>query len=240
VALLGAQIDGPGYLEARRRTGIVPQGPGMYRDLTVSEMLRLAHDLYGRGNVSRVVEVFGLGDQLQQRLARLSGGMQRRLVLAMALLSEPEVLLLDEPTVGLDPLAAHDIHAFLRESMRDRTTLLCTHNLAEAEALCDEVIILRSGRVLVHAPLAELRRRARSRVRLRARQGATVLLSALRARELETWVDDDAVLAFVDDVQGRLPDLLRGLLADGLDVFACEPLQPTLESLFLEAVRDSP
>jgi hypothetical protein len=67
-----------------------------------------------------------------------------------------------------------------------------------------------------------------------------VLLSALRARELETWVDDDAVLAFVDDVQGRLPDLLRGLLADGLDVFACEPLQPTLESLFLEAVRDSP
>jgi ABC-2 type transport system ATP-binding protein len=240
VALLGAEVDGPGYLAARRRTGIVPQGPGMYRDLTVSEMLHLAHDLYGRGNVARVVEVFGLGDQLSTRLARLSGGMQRRLVLALALLSEPDVLLLDEPTVGLDPLAAHDIHAFLRESMRDRTTLLCTHNLAEAEALCDEVIILRAGRVLVHAGLAELRRRARSRVRLRARQGSAALLAALRRRELEAWVEDDAVLTFVDDVQGRLPDLLRGLLADDLDIFACEPLQPTLESLFLEAVRDSP
>jgi ABC-2 type transport system ATP-binding protein len=240
VALLGAEVDGPGYLAARRRTGIVPQGPGMYRDLTVSEMLRLAHDLYGGGNVARVVDAFGLGDHLQQRLARLSGGMQRRLVLAMALLSEPDVLLLDEPTVGLDPLAAHDIHAFLRESMRDRTALLCTHNLAEAEALCDEVIILRAGRVLVHAGLAELRRRARSRVRLRARQGEAAVLSALRRREVEAWVEDDAVLAFVDDVQGRLPDLLRGLLADGLDVFACEPLQPTLESLFLELVREAP
>jgi ABC-2 type transport system ATP-binding protein len=240
VRLLGVEVDAPGYLAARRRTGIVPQGPGMYPDLTVSEVLRLAHDLYGRGNVARVVDVFGLGDQLQQRLARLSGGLQRRLVLALALLSEPEVLLLDEPTVGLDPLAAHDIHAFLRDFVRERTTLLCTHNLAEAEALCDEVIILRGGRVLVHAGLDELRRRARSRVRLRARQGQAALVAALRARELEASPDDQsAVLAFVDDVPARLPDLLRGLLADGLDIFACEPLQPTLESLFLELVRES-
>ena len=245
VRLLGveAQADAPGYLAARRRTGIVPQGPGMYPDLTVAEMLRLAHDLYGRGQVARVVEVFGLGDQLPVRLARLSGGMQRRLVLAMALLSEPDVLLLDEPTVGLDPLAAHDLHAFLRAHMRDRTTLLCTHNLAEAEALCDEVIILRRGRVLVQAGLAELRRRARSLVRLKARQGQPALLGALRRRELEAWPDEDdasAVLAAVDDVQARLPDLLRALLADGVDVFACEPLQPTLEALFLELVRETP
>ena len=243
VALLGVEVDAPGYLAARRRTGIVPQGPGMYRDLSVAEVLRLAHDLYGRGKVARVVEVFGLADQLQTRLARLSGGMQRRLVLALALLSEPDVLLLDEPTVGLDPVAAHEIHAFLRDQMRDRTTLLCTHNLAEAEALCDEVIILRRGRVLVHAGLAELRRRARSRVRLRARQGASVLLSALRRREVEAWPDSEdgtGVLAAVDDVQVRLPELLRALLSDGVDIFACEPLQPTLESLFLELVQESP
>jgi ABC-type multidrug transport system ATPase subunit len=155
-------------------------------------------------------------------------------------LGEPDVLLLDEPTVGLDPLAAHDIHAFLRDFMRDRTTLLCTHNLAEAEALCEEVIILRAGRVLVHARLADLRRRARGRVRLRARQGPAVLLAALRGREVEAWRDAEeptAVLAAVDDVAGRLPDLLRGLLAEGVDVFACEPLQPSLEALFLELVR---
>jgi ABC-2 type transport system ATP-binding protein len=239
VRLLDVDVDAPGYLAARQRTGIVPQGPGMYPDLTVSEMLRLAVDLYGRGaNPGHVVEVFGLGDQLQQRLARLSGGMQRRLILALALLGEPDVLLLDEPTVGLDPVAAHDIHAFLRDFMRDRTTLLCTHNLGEAEALCDEVIILRGGRVLVHSPLAELRRRARSRVRLRARQDASVLLTALRRRELEAWTDQDAVLAYIDDMQASLPDLLRGLLADGLDIYACEPLQPSLESLFLELVQE--
>ena len=243
VQLLGVEVDAPGYLAARRRTGIVPQGPGMYRDLTVAELLSLARDLYGRGSVARVVEVFGLGDARDTRLVRLSGGMQRRVVLAMALLGEPDVLLLDEPTVGLDPLAAHDVHAFLREQMRDRTSLLCTHNLAEAEALCDEVIILRGGRVLVHAGLAELRRQARPRVRLRARQGQAALLAALRGHELEAWPDDQdgtGVLVCVEDVPARLPDLLRALLADGLDVFACEPLQPSLETLFLELVRDAP
>src|SRR5207237_3464339 len=112
----------------------------------------------------------------------LSGGYQRRVALAAALLGEPEVLLLDEPTVGLDPVAAHEVVQILREAMVDRTTLLCTHNLAEAEALCDQVVILRAGKVLVHTPLDELRRRARPLVRIAARQSAWVLQAVLRRR----------------------------------------------------------
>jgi ABC-2 type transport system ATP-binding protein len=245
VQLLGAQVDSDAYLGARRRTGIVPQAPGMYADLTTGEYLTLARDLYGRGDLARIVEVFGLGDELGKRMAHLSGGFQRRVVLAVALLAEPDVLLLDEPTVGLDPLAAHDVSEFLREAMHaaGRTTLLCTHNMAEAEALCDDVIILRDGRVLVHAPLAELRQRTRPRLRLRARQGREPLLAALRERHVAATVAEDGpaaqdtVLAEVADPQAVAPDLLRHLLAAGIDVYACEPVQQGLEEVFFDLVR---
>ena len=145
VTLLGATLDDPRYAEARRRTGIVPQRPGMYPDVTVDEYVTLARRLYGRGDGEATIEAFGLGPHRSKTLASLSGGFQRRAVLATALLSQPDVLLLDEPTVGLDPVAAHDVEAMLRDAMRGRTTLLCTHDLAEAETLCDDVIILRDG-----------------------------------------------------------------------------------------------
>ncbi len=239
VYLLGAEVGGPQYAAARRRTGIVPQDPGMYTDLTTGEYLELARRLYGRGDVARLMDVFGLGPYRHTILAQLSGGYQRRVVLAAALLGEPDLLLLDEPTLGLDPVAVHDVHAFLRQAMEGRTTLLCTHNLAEAEALCDEVIILRDGQVLVHAPLAELRRQARAQVRLAARQGAAPLLAALRAQGHDARRDeaDGTVLVALDDPPVQAPDLLRRLLAAGLDIYRCEPVRATLEDRFLELVR---
>jgi ABC-2 type transport system ATP-binding protein len=242
VTLLGVQVNGPDYADARRRTGIVPQGPGMYTDLTCREYLELARNLYRRGDLDSLVDLFDLGEQLRKPLAALSGGYQRRVVLAAALLSEPDLLLLDEPTVGLDPIAQHDVHAFLRDAMhRDgRTTLLCTHNLAEAEALCEDVIILRKGRVLVQSPLQQLRARARPQLRLAARQGADALSAALVVRGFAPRIENDGAVAVVaDDPPGTAPDLLRGLLAEGLDVYACEPVAASLQDLFLDLIKDS-
>lgn len=172
-------------------------------------------------------------------LARLSGGYQRRAAIAAALLAGPELLLLDEPTVGLDPVAAHEVHTQLREAMTGRTTLLCTHNLAEAEALCDEVVILRGGKVLVQSSLASLKQRSRRLLRLAARQPANLLADALRARGFETTLDTDlrGVLVPMADPMLEAPGLLRGLLADGLDLYEARPVEPTLESLFLDLVR---
>jgi ABC-2 type transport system ATP-binding protein len=240
VELLGTQVGSREYMAARRRTGIVPQGPGMYTDVTVGEYLDLARQLYGRGDAARVTDVFDLGRHRDKMMAQLSGGYQRRVVLAAALLGEPDLLLLDEPTVGLDPVAAHDVNAFLREAMDGRTTLLCTHNLAEAEALCDEVIILREGKVLVDAPLKELRLRARPQLLLAARQGEGPLLYALQKHGNPGHAagEDGAVLVPLDDAPKQAPGLLRALLADGLDVYRCEPSRATLEDLFLELVRN--
>jgi ABC-2 type transport system ATP-binding protein len=213
----------------------------MYPDLTVLEYLRLARALYQRGDIGHVVEVLGLGPHRDKMLAQLSGGYQRRAVMAAALLPEPDLLLLDEPTVGLDPVATHEVHEALRDVMPGRTTLLCTHNLFEAEELCDEVIILLHGRVHVHAPLTELRQRARPRLYLAARQGAAALQAALARRGLAAETDDgegvDGLLVELTDPETDAPELLRALLADGLDVYECRPTRATLQSLFLDIVR---
>ncbi|MDQ6773336.1 MAG: ABC transporter ATP-binding protein [Candidatus Dormibacteraeota bacterium] len=234
VELLGAAVGVPAYWEARRRTGIVPQGPGMYPDLTAGEYLDLAARLYGARSTARTVDAFGLGPHLASRMTQLSGGFQRRVVLAAALVAEPDVLLLDEPTVGLDPVAADDVHSHLRELMQGRTAVLCTHNLAEAESLCDEVVILNEGRVVVQDRLQDLRRRSGPRLRIRARQGAAAVRAALDGAA-ET--DRDSVLIAVTDPPAEAPTLLRRLLGAGLDVYECAVEEATLHEVFLEAVR---
>ncbi|HUQ42109.1 MAG TPA: ABC transporter ATP-binding protein [Candidatus Limnocylindrales bacterium] len=236
VSLFDTPAGGRGYAAARQRTGVVPQNAGMYADLTAAEYLELARRLFGRGDVARAIESFGLGEHRDKRLAELSGGFQRRIVLAAALLSEPDLLLLDEPTAGLDPVAAHDVHRYLATAMRGRTTLLCTHNLAEAEALCDDVVILQRGTVLLHESLASLRQRQKPRARLAARQGADALVAALRGRGFSPLYADGEVSIDIDAEQDA-PALLRALLGQGIDVYECTPMTATLEEVFLEAVK---
>jgi ABC-type multidrug transport system ATPase subunit len=207
----------------------------MYADLTAREFLRFAAELYDT-KPDRAITTFGLRDHLRTRLAELSGGYQRRVVLAAALVAEPEVLLLDEPTVGLDPQASHEVHEYLGQVMQGRTVLLCTHNLAEAEALCDEVIILREGRVVVQGSLADLRRSARSRLRLAAHQGPTALAARLDGVG-PVRVDGTSVLLEIPNPEQEAPKVLRRLLGAGLDVYECTPVQASLEEVFLEAVR---
>ena len=235
VELLSSAINGPGYAEARRRCGIVSQNPGMYADLTAGEYLALAARLYGAG-ADRTVEAFGLGPYLGIRMTHLSEGFQRRLALAAALVAEPDVLLLDEPTVGLDPVAAHEVHGYLQSMMTGRSVLLCTHNLAEAEALCEDVVILRSGRVIVRGRLEDLRQHTQPRLRLTCHQGPDALRAALGDGARVT-TDGAAVLVDVEDVEQEAPGLLRRLMAAGIDVYECMPIRATLEDLFLEAVQ---
>jgi ABC-2 type transport system ATP-binding protein len=236
VRLFGLGMESEDFLQARRRVGIVPQLPGMYRDLSVSDYLQLVKDLYGRGDIAEVVEAFGLGPYIRRQMAELSGGMQRRLSLAAALLGSPEVLLLDEPTVGLDPVSMRDVHAFLRRIMPGRTVLLCTHNLAEAEALCESAIILRQGRVVLHERISSLRQRAPALLSIRAAQGPERLLAALVELGTPGRLEEEAVLVPTPEPTTQAPELLRRLLAAGVDVYECRVVTPSLEQLFLDII----
>jgi ABC-2 type transport system ATP-binding protein len=235
IRLLGEPVSGS--VPVKRRIGVVPQSPGLYPDLTVREYLDLVARLYGRGNVSVTAGDYGLADFLDRRLAALSGGYARRLLVAAAVLPSPDLLLLDEPTVGLDPIAASEIRTLLDQAMSGPSVLMSTHNLREAEQLCDTVIILREGTVLVKERIEALRRQSNPRVFLAAAVPAQLLCGALRERGIESAVEGEEVWFSVPDPRRIVPALLRGLLGEGLDVYESRIVEPSLEDLFLEVVR---
>jgi ABC-2 type transport system ATP-binding protein len=150
-------------LAYRRRIGLVPQELALFDELTAEQNLLFFGRLYGlagrdlRRRVNDVLDFVRLGEQARRRVRTFSGGMQRRLNLACALLHEPALLLLDEPTVGLDIHSRDGIFASL-EQVRDRgcAILLTTHHLEEAELLCDRIGILNHGRLIAQGTLAEL------------------------------------------------------------------------------------
>jgi ABC-2 type transport system ATP-binding protein len=150
-------------LAYRRLVGLVPQELALYEELTAEDNLLFFGRLYGlrgrdlRRRAGQALDFVRLADRARQRMRTLSGGMQRRLNLACALLHEPPLLLLDEPTVGIDPQSREAIFASLR-SLRDRGTALVftTHHLEEAEQLCDRVGIMDRGRLVALGALDDL------------------------------------------------------------------------------------
>jgi ABC-2 type transport system ATP-binding protein len=236
VMLLGVPVDGPGYREVRGRIGIVPQSPGMYPDLLAGEFIALAARLYG-ARPDRAVEALDLGEYLQTRTTYLTPNFQRRLALAAALVADPDVLVLDEPTAGLDPVSAHDLLHYVREAMRGRTALLCTTKEHDAELLCDEVISLGDGRVVIQGTWDELRRRSQPRLRLAARQGADRLLAELAELGHHAETEDGGVLVTVGDPQVEASTLLHRLLEAGLDIYECAPVRPSLDTIVQETYQ---
>jgi len=147
------------------RMGLVPQDLALHDELPAIENLSLFGALYGLGGsalrsaMSRALEVTGLGDRAKDRVGAFSGGMKRRLNLAAALLHDPKILLLDEPTVGVDPQSRNAIFTNLEElKAQGKTLVYTTHYMEEAERLCDRIIIVDHGKVIANDTLAGVRR----------------------------------------------------------------------------------
>lgn len=153
-------LDNP--MEVRRRIGYLPEQPPVYPDLTVVEYLTFVGKLKGltgqrlRGDVDRVVAKVNLGDARDRLIRNLSKGYRQRAGLAQALLGSPEVLILDEPTVGLDPRQIGEVRSLIKELAGEHTVLLSTHILQEVTATCDRVVIINRGRIVADDPLAAL------------------------------------------------------------------------------------
>ena len=152
--------------ELRQRTGVLTETPALYERLTARENLAIFGALYGvpeadlPRRVDDLLSLFGLAERADDRTGEFSRGMKQRLALARALLHEPPLLFLDEPTAGLDPEAARQVTQLIEQlsHQKGRTVFLCTHNLEEAERLCDQVAVLNRGRLLALGTLAELSR----------------------------------------------------------------------------------
>ena len=152
--------------EVRARVGIVPQADNLDPDFTVMENLRVYASYFGlprqqvEARIFELLDFASLQERADDKTDSLSGGMQRRLTIARALINNPEIVILDEPTTGLDPQARHVIWTRLAELRKQGTTLiLTTHYMEEAERLCDELVIMDHGRILDQGSPADLIRR---------------------------------------------------------------------------------
>ncbi len=223
----------------RGRCGIAGfvETPGFYPYLTASRNLELLSAWDGPAAHRRVEELLdrvGLADRAQSRVRSLSTGMRQRLGIAAALISDPQVLIVDEPTTGLDPAGIRDLHALLAELAADgKAVLLSSHDLDEVEQLCTDVTVLRAGEVVYDGSLAALRARAPGRVwRMHTADDAVAAFVAGRHPAISVSAADPGLLVRADTAD--LDALVLALAAEGVAVRELRRDDLPFESLFFQ------
>jgi ABC-2 type transport system ATP-binding protein len=256
VVLCGEPVSSTGLL-ARRHLGLVPQEVALYPELSAAENLRFFARLHGLGGrhlaarVDAALAAVGLSERAGERVDRYSGGMRRRANLAVALVHEPELLVLDEPTVGVDPQSRNAIFELVRGLVQSGTAVLyTTHYMEEAERLCDRIGIIDEGRLVAEGTRRELVARCSrgERVRVRAASDARALAAALAPLDGVTVEPaDGAADGGAVDLVGPCARSLLGRVVSlaekaGLALERVEVVEPDLEAVFLEltgkALRD--
>jgi ABC-2 type transport system ATP-binding protein len=225
----------------RERLGFLTEAPGLWDSLTVRDNLTVYAQLYGMPDaekaVSEALALFEIADRSDDRTARLSKGLKQRVALARALVHRPSIVLLDEPTAGLDPESARDVRELI-VAMRGegRAVLLCTHNLDEVERVADRVAVLRSRLIAVGTP-SELRQRLfTSRLRIRVSQDADLFAARLRASGVSDVGADGSWLSLPEGTL-TTPQVVRMLVEAGAGIEAVEREQPSLEDVYLRLLQ---
>ncbi len=231
--------------QIRRSVGLLTETPGLYENLSAEYNLRVYAALYGvaepEKQIQKYLTMLGLWERRNDPAGTFSKGMRQKLALARALLHEPRVLFLDEPTAALDPEAAHLVRDFILELRRDgRTIFLCTHNLAEAERLCDRVAVFKTRLLVVDTP-ASLRRGALGRrVVFHLKGQAAPFVEAVRALPFVDACEarQNKLVCTLDNPEGRNPDLVRFLVRQGADIQFVGELRRSLEDVYLRLIGE--
>jgi len=231
----------------KRRIGVVTQNNTLDMELTVTENLEFRSRFFGlpkrtaSSRAGQLIDAFGLGDRRNAMADKLSGGQARRLLIARALVHQPDVLFLDEPTAGLDPQTRVNLWDILRVLHgQGQTILLTTHYMEEAEALCDRIAIVDHGKVLAEGTVDELKNDADAVTVVTVRFEQPVPAgfaqrTGLSGRPGVTKVEaeGDQLRVFSSEPEGLLGELLALAAADGLHVRDASTLNPSLETVFL-------
>jgi ABC-2 type transport system ATP-binding protein len=227
------------YRQARQRLGVVPQELVFDPFFNVREMLRFQAGYFGRGKendawIDEVIESLGLTDKAHTNMRRLSGGMKRRALIAQALAHKPPVLVLDEPTAGVDVELRQMVWEFIKRLNREgHTIILTTHYLEEAETLCSRVAMLKQGRIVALDSTDNLLNRVPGK-NLCLKLAPAVLPSAL-APMLRSQDGNSFTLAMNDAAQ--VETVLAALRVAGVRVEDMQLIEPDLEDVFMEIVR---
>lgn len=223
----------------KARLGVVPQEDNLDPDFTVRDNLRIFARFFGTSpkdasdRADQLLQFMNLTEKANGRVDELSGGMKRRLVVARSLIGDPDVLLLDEPTTGLDPQARHSLWETIRSLRREgKTILLTTHYMDEAEMLCDELVVVDQGKVLEQGAPKELiaKHCGKEALELVARDGDTETLDAMLATLGQTPYERvvDRIIAYGDNLEP-----MQATMRDAHDLQESVLRRATLEDVFL-------
>lgn len=226
--------------------GLLTESPGFYERMTAERNLayfaRFYRDVAVHRAVQAVLDLVGLSDRGRDRVGTFSKGMKQRLALARALVHEPRVLLLDEPTAGLDPEAAKGLRTLILQFKAEgRVVLLSTHNLAEAEELSDRIAVLRTRLVALDSPDALREAGATRLVRVRAEAWDQGLFRKIEDEfyVLSVTQQSDQVARFcLEDPTDDRPRLVAFLVEHGVEILEVAEETRTLEDVYLDLVRD--
>jgi ABC-2 type transport system ATP-binding protein len=230
--------------DIRRTVGVLTETPGMYDTLSAETNLRIFAELYEvkdvPGQVEKYLRMLDLWDRRLDAAGTFSKGMKQKLAIARALLHEPRLLFLDEPTANLDPEAAHLVREFIADLKKEgRTIFLCTHNLDEADRLCDRIGVFKTRLLVMDTP-ANLRKSVFGRkvvVHLRAADDS--MAAGLRRLPFVREVNrvDNKLVVSLEDPETHNPEMIRVLVNAGADVVFVGELRHSLEDVYLQLVK---
>ncbi len=238
-------------MEVRKRVGYLPESVPLYRDMTARGYLHYIGEIRGvpnlRSRADEVLDRVGLLDRGKSRIRNLSKGMKQRVGLASALLHDPDVIILDEPTIGLDPIQVEELRDLVRELGQEHTVMFSTHILSEAEQVCDKVVIINRGQIVAAGAPNALRTELESGGRILVRVDGVSSDEDLETARLTLEKMEEIVHADVQN--GALvvtpssphidprPEIARTVIENGWDLVELRALAADLEEIFLEVTR---
>lgn len=236
-------------LEVRKRVGYLPETVPLYPDMTVFDYLKFMGDLRHIKNVEErvddVLEIVHMDDRANGYISNLSKGMRQRVGLAQALLHEPEVLILDEPTIGLDPAQIIEVRKLIQEIGSQRTVLLSTHILSEAQQICNRVLIINKGEIVVEDTPERLQAGLTGVQRLSVRvngdgDGLEKLIEGISGVSRIATVHEGAVEVESSPGIDVRPVIARQIVDAGFDLVELKSIDLSLEDIFIQLTRDEP
>jgi ABC-2 type transport system ATP-binding protein len=235
-------------MEVRKRVGYLPETVPLYNDMTALDYLKFMADLRKIPNSEErafeTLELVNLGDRATSYIGNFSKGMRQRVGLAQALIHRPEVLILDEPTIGLDPAQVVEIRRVIREIGKDRTVLLSTHILFEAQQICDRVLIINKGHIVAEDTPENLQSRLagaqRAVVRVRGEvDGLASMISNVKGTRDVGAKQDGSVEFEFSAGQDIRPQVAKTVIESGFDLLEMRLIGLSLEEIFLELTRET-
>ncbi|MGW8250718.1 MAG: ATP-binding cassette domain-containing protein [Anaerolineales bacterium] len=231
--------------DIRRSVGILTESPGMYDNLSAEFNLRVYASLYEvqdvTGQVEKYLRMLGLWERRNDEAGTFSKGMKQKLAIARAVLHEPRILFLDEPTAALDPEASRLVRDFITELREEgRTIFICTHNLDEADKLCDRVAVFKTHLLVVDRPENLRARMFGRKVVFHLTQADERLANSVRQMPSieEVSVIDNKLVVTLDDPEQQNPEIIRRMVAEGADIQFVGELRHSLEDVYLKLVRN--